>query len=50
MKIWREKAGVLSEEPCWVALHGCYLYTADTLLGLLWLAVTEWNNDRHLAG
>jgi hypothetical protein len=50
MVIKKEQAGVISEGPCWVAIGGGYLYIADTLLGLFWMVLTEWKNDRHLAG
>lgn len=52
MKIFKEKPGVISEGPCWVAVpKSCdYLYIEDTLLKLLWTLITEWKHDRHLAG
>ena len=50
MKIFKEKPGVISPDACWVAWHRCYLYTSDTLLGLLWDMLTNWNNDSRLIG
>ena len=51
LKIYREKPGIISEKSVWVALDGAgYLYTAATLLGLLWTLATEWQNDRHIVG
>jgi hypothetical protein len=47
--IFKEKPGVISPESCWVILGGGYMYIDDTLLGVLWLALTEWKHDRHLA-
>ena len=50
IKIFKEKAGVISRNPCWVAIEGgCYLYVADSFFGLLWLMLTEWRHDRHIA-
>ena len=50
MLIFRERAGVISKQPCWVCWYGCWLHTADSLLALLWSVVTEWKHDRHLVG
>jgi hypothetical protein len=50
MKIFREKGGVISEDPIWVCFSGPYMYTADTLWQLLKIVVKEWKNDRHLIG
>lgn len=49
-RIFREKAGVISEGPVWVCIHRPYLYTADTLFQLLMLIFREWEDDRHLVG
>ena len=49
-RIFREKAGVISSDPCWVCISTGYLYTASTLSGLLWILLTEWKDDRHLVG
>jgi hypothetical protein len=35
MKIFREKGGVISEDPIWVCFSGPYMYTADTLCSCL---------------
>lgn len=50
MKIFKEKPGVISEGPGWVCIDDGYLYTADTLLGLLWMLLTQWKDDRHMVG
>ncbi len=50
MKLFKEKAGVFSEDARWVLLHSCWMYDAATLAGLLWLVLREWKNDRHLVG
>lgn len=50
MKLFREKAGVFSEDARWVLFAGPYMYDAPTLAGLAWLAFREWKNDRHLIG
>ncbi len=50
MTLIKEKAGVISNGPCWCLWHNGYLYTHDTLIGVLWLAFREWNHDRHLIG
>lgn len=46
--IFKEKAGVISKDPCWVAFVGAYMYTADTLFGLLRVMVKEWKLDKNL--
>lgn len=48
MNIFLEKAGVLSEEACWVCICEGYLYTADTLPELVTVLNTEWKHDKHL--
>ena len=50
MRVWRERPGVISIGPCWCYLRGCYLYTAAGPLRLLWQIVTQWQDDRHIAG
>ena len=50
MKIFKEKAGIMSKEPIWVCLHGPYMYTASTLKKLIHILNTEWENDKHLVG
>lgn len=46
----RQKAGVISEDPCWVFYHAGYLYTAPNWVRLLVVVLREWKHDRHLAG
>lgn len=48
MIIFQEKPGVISEGPIWVAIHQCWLYTADTLEQLIIILYTEWEDDKHL--
>lgn len=50
MKLWRSRPGEISPEPCWCLLQEEYLYIHDTLLGVLWLMLTEYRDDRHLWG
>lgn len=50
MRIFKENAGVISPEECWVCIHGPYMYVADTLEGLVQVLNTEWEWDRHLVG
>ena len=50
MKIFKEKAKVISEKPMWVCFHSGYMYTGDTLFHLLYQMLTEWNYDKHLVG
>lgn len=51
LKIFKEVAGKISDKPCWCCIaEGCYLYTHDYLIGLLWIIVTEWRSDKHLVG
>ena len=50
MKIYKEKAGVISEKPIWMCWHRCWLYTADSFLSLIIILITEWKHDRHLVG
>jgi|TARA_B110000240_G_C13453445_1_gene433566 hypothetical protein len=51
MKIYKEKAGVISTQSCWVCLDKKgYMYLDNTLHGLLWEVITEWRQDKHIAG
>ena len=50
MKLFKEKAGVISETPVWVIIADCWLYIAPTLLGVLKLYITEYGSDKHLVG
>jgi len=50
MRIFKEKAGVISEEETWVCLCEGYLYTGSSLEDLIEVLNTEWKNDRHLVG
>lgn len=50
MKIYKERAGVISENEAWCCLYDCYLYTADTLCKLIKIMITEWQDEKHLVG
>lgn len=50
MKLFKEKAGVISENPVWVLIDGPYLYVRPTLMSLLCQVVIQWRDDRHLVG
>ena len=51
MKIFKEKAGVISQDVCWVCIpDDGYLYIADTFTELLIQIATEWRDDKHLVG
>lgn len=49
-KIYKESPGIISEDPCWVCLHDCYMYTGDTFIKLILEIITQWKSDRHLVG
>lgn len=48
MKIFKEKAGVVSPNEVWICLCEGYLYTGDTLDELITILNTEWKQDQHL--
>lgn len=48
MKIFKEQAGVITKDECWVCLCDCYMYMADTLEQLIEVLNTEWEDDKHL--
>ena len=50
MKLFRERAGVISEVPVWVCLANHRIFIHERFLSLVWIVVTEWNDDRHLVG
>ena len=50
MRLFRERAGVISTGPCWVCIYDCYLHADENLLRLLWSVITEYKNDKHLVG
>lgn len=50
MKIFREKAGVISQKPLWVMLDGPWLYLSESIHGLIWEVITGWRKDRNLVG
>lgn len=48
--IFKEKAGVISENEIWICFHSCYMYTNESLLGLLINIVKYWKKDSNLIG
>lgn len=53
MKIWKERAGVISPGPAWCASYGGvpgWLHIHDTLPGLIWEVISQFKSDRHLVG
>jgi hypothetical protein len=50
MKIFREKAGKISDKPVWVCQYSCYLHTNESLLKLLWSLITEYKDDDWMVG
>jgi hypothetical protein len=53
VRIFRERAGVISPGNCWVCLYGGvpgWMHTSESLPKLLWEVVTEWKDDRHIVG
>jgi hypothetical protein len=48
--IFKERAGVISTAPVWVAIIGEYMYTSKTFLSLLKTIIKEWKNDSNLVG
>lgn len=48
LHIYKEKAGVISEDPCWCCFRDCYFYTGDTLFQLLRCIVKYWKDDRMM--
>lgn len=49
MKIFKEKAGVISPNATWVCIHRPYLYTADTFIGLIITVIKQWKSERNFA-
>ena len=50
MRLHRTKAGLISKDPVWVWGRNGYLYIHETLPGLLWQIISEWEDDKHLVG
>lgn len=49
--IFKERAGVISKAPVWICLgSGPYMYTAPTLLKLIYVVITQWKSDKNLVG
>ena len=51
-KLYRERAGVISNSPCWVLIdhEGAYMYTAGGFLELITLVYREWKFNKHFIG
>lgn len=50
MKIFYQKAGVISRKPVWVCQYSCYLHTNESLLRLLWSVITEYKDEEWMVG
>lgn len=51
VKVWRERAGVISPGPCWCALiDNTYLHVHERLIGLLFALITGPRDERCLVG
>jgi hypothetical protein len=53
VRIFRERAGVISPGPCWVCVYGGvpgWMHAYESLPKLLWSLITEWKDDRHIVG
>ncbi len=50
MKLFKEKAGVISYESTWCIIDSCYLYTHPSFIGVIYQYVTEYKHDKHLVG
>ncbi len=50
MKLYKEKANVISEKPIWIFMYKGWLYTGESLLKLVFIVITQWKQDKHLAG
>lgn len=50
MYIFKEKAGVISENEVWVCCCEGYMYIEDTLEKLIEILNTEWKDDKHMIG
>jgi hypothetical protein len=48
--LFKEKAGIIGEDPLWVIIHKEYLYLSGSLLGVLWDAYKNWNKDNSVVG
>ena len=50
MKLFYQKAGVISERPLWICLHDGYMYSHPSFFGLVRTIVTQWKNINNLIG
>lgn len=50
MTIYKEKAGVICKESCWICFDRSWMYTGDTLLGLFKDMWIYWQDDSRLVG
>lgn len=49
-RVFREKAGVISERECWVMFWGPFMYIGDTLPGLACEVVTGFAKTYNIVG
>lgn len=49
-KLYKEKAGVISEKPIWCLWHECWLYTGNNLFQLARNTIKYWKSDLVLIG
>ena len=47
-KIFKQKAGVISDCPLWICISGAYMYEGETLIELWHKIIYEWEDDKHL--
>ena len=50
MHIFKEKAGIISPNSCWVCIHDGYMYIGNTLIELIAVLNTKWEDDQYLVG
>lgn len=50
MRIFEEKAGVISDKNVWICICEEYMYIADSLIELVDLLNSEWEHEKHIVG
>lgn len=48
--VFKEQAGVISKDPCWVCLYPGYGHFCSGFFELVRNVIREYKNDRHLVG
>jgi len=48
VKIFKEKAGVISKKPVWICFYRYYMYTGDTLYLLIKDMLKYWNSESRI--